>query len=75
MSHVMRKPVFGFVTMSNTIQVVQPLKIARGLKFQIYDAQRLYYLCSENIGTDQLCDYRTADLHLCFCICKKQLFS
>ena len=26
----------------------------------------LYYLCSEKKGADQLCGYRTADLHLCF---------
>ena len=31
-------------------------------------------LCSENKGTnDQLCGYHTADLGLCFCICKKQV--
>ena len=26
----------------------------------------MYYLCSENKGADQLCDFRTADLRLCF---------
>ena len=31
------------------------------------------YLCSENKGTDQLHGYRTADLSLCFHICKKQV--
>ena len=30
----------------------------------------LYYLCSESLGTDQLPNYHTADLCLCFCICK-----
>ena len=30
---------------------------------------------SEKKDTDQLCGYRTPDLRLCFCICKKQLFS
>ena len=31
-------------------------------------------LCSENKGTnDQLCGYHTADLGLCFDICKKQV--
>ena len=30
------------------------------------------YLCSENKGADQL---RGTDLHLCFRICKKQVFS
>ena len=30
---------------------------------------------SENEGADQLCGYRTADLRLCFRICKKKRFS
>ena len=29
-------------------------------------------LCSKNKGADQLRAYRTADLHLCFCICKSR---
>ena len=32
-------------------------------------------LCSGNKGADQLCGFRTADLRLCFRICKKQVFS
>ena len=34
----------------------------------------MYYLrvCSENKGADQLCSYRTADLRLCFGICKSR---
>ena len=31
----------------------------------------MYYLCSENKGSDQLC----GDLHLCFGICKNNRFS
>ena len=34
----------------------------------------LHYLCSENKGVGQLCSYRTADLRLCFRICKKAGF-
>ena len=30
----------------------------------------MYYLCSQNKGADQLCGYHTADLRLCFHICK-----
>ena len=30
--------------------------------------------CSENKGADQLCCHGAADLHLCFCIFKKQVF-
>ena len=33
------------------------------------------YLCTENKDVYQLRSYRTADLRLCFCICKKQVFS
>ena len=35
MSRVMRKPMFWFLTWSDTNQVVQLLKMARGLKFRI----------------------------------------
>ena len=35
----------------------------------------LYYSCSEYKDADQLRGYREADLHLCFCICKKPVFS
>ena len=34
-----------------------------------------YYLCSENKGADQLRGHPEADLRLCFCICKKLVFS
>ena len=49
--------------------------MARGLKFRIKKVEGLYYLCSENKGADQLRGYREADLRLCFCICKKLVFS
>ena len=35
----------------------------------------LFYLCRENKGADQLCAYCAADLHLCFSICKMQVFN
>ena len=34
----------------------------------------MYYLSSENIGADQLCGYREADLRLCFCLCRLLVF-
>ena len=34
----------------------------------------MYYLCSENKSADQLHSGCAADLHLCFCICKKPVF-
>ena len=60
----MRKPTFGVSVRSDTKWAVQSQKMARGLKFQILEVERLYYLCSENKGTDQLCD--TAQLICAF---------
>ena len=48
--------------------------MARGLKFRIKEVERLYYLCSENKGADQLCGNRTADLPLCFSYMQKAGF-
>ena len=72
MSRVMRKPTFWFPTWSDTNQAVklQLQKMAGGWKCRIKKIERLYYLCSENKGADQLRGYREADLRLCFCICK-----
>ena len=68
MSRVMRKPTFCFPTWSDTNQTVQLQKMARGLKFRIYEVEGLYYPCSEN-------KYREADLRLCFRICKMLVFA
>ena len=35
-------------TRYDTNWAVQPLKLARGLKFRIYKVEVLYYVCSEN---------------------------
>ena len=64
MSLVLRKLVFEFPTRSHSNWAVQSQKMARGLKFRIYDEEGLYYLCSENKGADQLRNYREADLLL-----------
>ena len=53
----MRKPTFWFPTWSDTNQAVQLQKMARGLKFRIYEVEGLYYKCSENRGADQLRGY------------------
>ena len=45
----MRKPVSW-----DKNQAVQPQKMARGLKFRIWDVDQLLYLCSEKKGADQL---------------------
>ena len=65
----------GFPIRSDTNRAVQPMRIARGLKFRIWKEEGLYYLYSKNKGADQLCGYRTADLRLCFCIYAKCRFS
>ena len=71
----MRKPVFGFPTLSDTNQAVQSKNMPRCLKFRIKEEEGLYYPCSENKGADQFRGYREADLRLCFRICKKPVFS
>ena len=63
------------LTRSDTNQAVQPLKLARGGKFWIYEVEGLYFPSSENKGADQLRGYREADLRLCFRICKTLIFS
>ena len=70
----MRKPVFG-VSDQDTNRAVKAQKMTICLNFCIYEVEELYYLCSENIGADQLRGYREADLRLCFRICKKPIFS
>ena len=85
LSSVTRKPVFQ---VSDTNMAVQPRKMASGLKFRkmasglkfhIYKVEGLDYPCSKTKGADQLrgqlrCDH-AADLRLCFCTCKKHVFS
>ena len=67
----MRKPTFWFPTRSETNQTVLQQKMARGSKFRTWKVKGLYYLCSENKGTDQLRGYHEADLRLCFRIFKR----
>ena len=75
MSRVMRKPSFWFPTWSDTNQAVQLQKMARDLKFQIWEVEGLYYLCSENKGVDQLRRYLKAYLLLCLSHMQKRWFS
>ena len=64
----------GFPARSGTSRAVQPLKMARGLKFRIKMVVGLYYLCSENKCADQLRVDRAADLRLCFRISNYRSF-
>ena len=74
MSSVARKLSSELSTRSNAKGNVRQQKMARGLKFRILKVNGYYFLCSEKEVGDQLRCYRTADLRLCFRICKKQLF-
>ena len=63
-----RKPVFGVSDQVRQNRHVQSQNKARSLKFWINVEEELYYPCSENKGTDQLCSNIScaADLRLCF---------
>ena len=71
----MKKRSSGFPTRYDTNRAVQQQKMARGLKFRIYEVEGLQYLCSGNEEADRLCGYREADLRLFFRICKKPVYS
>ena len=62
MTRVMIKPVFE---VSDQVQQksgpIQSQKIARGLKFRIYEEEELYYKCSKNKGADQLHGFEVSD--------------
>ena len=58
----------GIPTRFDTNQFVQAQKMARSLKFQIQEEEKLYYPSSENKGADQLSSDCEADLRLCFCM-------
>ena len=74
MSMCMRKQTIWVPTRFDTNRPVQSQKQARNLKFWILEEERLYYPCSENKGADQLCSYCTADLRLCFHLCRLLVF-
>ena len=65
MSCVMRKLVFG---VSDQVGHKPGCTATEdGWRLDISDLEsRGIVLCSENKGADQLCDYRTDDLQLCF---------
>ena len=63
----------GFLIRSDMNRAVQQ-QMARGLKFWIYEVEGLYHLCTENKGADQLHDYCSDDLRLCFSHMQKNRF-
>ena len=74
MSLCVRKPTIWVSDQVDTNSAVLSQKIARSLKFRIYEKEKLYCLCSENKGTDQLHGYCEADVRLCFCLCRLLVF-
>ena len=54
LSRLVGKPTMWFPNRSDTNQAVRSQKQDRSLKFQIYEEEEVYYLCSENKGADQL---------------------
>ena len=65
----------GSPTRSDTNWPVYLQKIAKRLKFRIYEEEEVYCPCIKNKGADQLCSYCTADLRLCFRIGKILILS
>ena len=76
MSLVVRKMVFGVSDQVKHKRGCRPTEAGWRLVI-LYLGSRgiVLYPCSENKGADQLRGYREADLRLCFCICKKLVFS
>ena len=65
----------GHEKTSLRVLAVQSEKKNRSMKFWIEVEKELFYACSENKGTDQLCSYCTADVGLCFLHYAKVWFS
>ena len=74
-SLVVRKLVFGVSDQVPHKPGCRATQDGQRLEICVLKVERLYYLCSENKGADQLSGYREADLRLCFRICKKLVFS
>ena len=73
----MRKPVFG---VSDQVRHKPGCTVTEDeLRLEISDLGNrglgLYYTCSENKGADQLRSHCATDLHLCFRMCNKPIFS
>ena len=64
-----------FLTRSDINRAVQPQKMARGMKFQIWKVEGivLFVLC-ENKGADQLCGYCTLICAFVFAYAKNRIF-
>ena len=64
----MGKPTMWFPNRSDTNWAVQAQKLARSLKFRIYEEEGLYYPCSESKDADQReadCWFSHEAAHMC----------
>ena len=64
-----------FLGRSDINRTVEAQKMARRWKFWVENVEELYYPCSENKGTYQICSYCEAVLRLCVRICNLKVFS
>ena len=71
----MRKPYIGLSNQGRNKPGCSATKDGWRLENSDLEIERLYYLSWENKGVDQLRSYRSAYLHICFCISKQQVFS
>ena len=76
LSRIMRKPVLGLGFSDQAQHKPGCTTKEDGKRLEISDlGSRGIVLCSKSKGADKLHGYHAADPHLCFCICKKQVFS
>ena len=71
----MRKPVLRVFYQVRHKQGFTTTEDGKRLEISDLGSRGIYHLCRENKGADKLLGHRTADLHLCLCICIKQVCS
>ena len=70
----MRKPVFGVSDQVRHKLGCTATEDGKRLEISDFGRKRIVQ-CSKNKGTDKLNGNRAADLHLCFRICNRHVFS
>ena len=70
LSLCVRKPTIGVRPGPTQTGLYSHRRWLEAEKFWIWKVEKMYYLCSENKGADQLRSYCEADLHLCFRLCR-----
>ena len=75
LSIVTRKPVFGVCNQVKLKPACAATEASRGLKFQMWKLEVLYYLGSEKLGADQIVWMRRLICTFVVCIWHQQVFS